>query len=379
MINKKRLVKLTQQLIRIDSQNPGSNESRIAGFVKSYLDNLGLKAKIYEFKKDRSNIIAQLTAKAAKHSLLITPHLDTVPAGRNWKFPPFSGRISGDKIYGLGATDCKCNLAVSLEVINCLVEQKDILDYNLVFAATADEETGSLLGLIPLLNKGILKPDAAVVLDADDFSIIVAQKGLIHLKVKIRGKRAHGAYPWLGVNAIEKAVNILHELKSRKRSYKKNKYLRAPTINIGTITGGDKVNVVADWCEFELDFRFLPGQTPKKILKDLKLIIKKYTGRFKIEIAGVQKHYSINEGHPLVKTMVKSLKDFRITPRICGSEGATTITFFQDKNIPSIATGYGCKGCAHTVNEYVPIDNLYKGALVLEGFLKSYRFKNDKY
>ncbi len=374
MVNRKRLIDLTQKLIRINSENPGSGEAGIAGFIKSYLAGLGLAGRIYEFKKCRSNIIACLKGRDDRHSLLITPHLDTVPAGRNWRFAPFSARIYKGRIYGLGATDCKGNIAVSLEAINSLIEDDAILGYNLIFAATADEETGSHCGLIPLLDKGILRPDAAVVLDSDDFEIIIAQKGLIHLKVKIEGKKAHGAYPWQGINAIDKAIAILHELKSHRFAYKKNKYLRPPTLNIGTIRGGDKVNIVADWCEFELDFRFLPGQSSAGIINGLKQIIRKYTRKSRIEIASVQKDYNIDMRHPLVETLVGALKNLRIKPRICGSEGATVITFFQDKNIPAIATGFGSSGCAHTADEYVKIDNLYKGALALEEFLKNYRF-----
>jgi succinyl-diaminopimelate desuccinylase len=374
MINKQRLIRLTQKLIRIDSQNPGSTEVEIAGFTRDYLKRLGLLTKIYEFKKNRPNLIAYLPGEGSKKSLLITPHLDTVPAGRNWQISPFSGEIRRGRIYGLGATDCKCNLAAAMEVINSLVEDKIVLGYNLVFAATADEETGSDYGLIPLVNKNILRPDAAVVLDADDFEIIVAQKGLIHLKVKIAGKKAHGAYPWRGVNAIGAAVDILKDLKRYKFTYKKNKYLRPPTVNIGTIRGGDKVNIVADWCEFELDFRFLPGQSAKKILQDLKTIISRHTKNYKIEISGIQKDYRIRTTHPLVGNLSAAFKHLRIRPRVCGSEGATTITFFQDKGIPAIATGFGVSGCAHTANEYVEIGNLYKGSRGLEDFLKRYKF-----
>ncbi len=185
MVNKKRLIKLTQSLIQINSQNPPGDESRIAGFVSGYLKKLGLKAKIYVFKKKRANVIASLGGHNKNHSLLITPHLDTVPAGRSWHFKPLQGKIRKGRIYGLGATDCKGNLAVAMEVMNSLIEDNIILDYNLIFAATSDEESGSKFGLIPLLDKAILRPDAAVVLDADEFDIIIAQKGLIHLKVKI--------------------------------------------------------------------------------------------------------------------------------------------------------------------------------------------------
>jgi len=375
MINKQRLIKLLQKLISINSENPGGDESRIASYVRGYLKNLGLKTTIYEFKKNRSNIVAVLKGSNQRHSLLLTPHLDTVPVGKNWRFGAFAGKIQKNKIYGLGATDCKGNLACALEAINSLVEDKAVLGYNLILAATADEENGSELGIIPLLNKGILKPSAAVVLDADDFSIIVAQKGLLHLKVKIWGKRAHGAYPWLGVNAIAAAVEIIQELKRRKKlSFPKNKYLKPPTCNIGTIKGGDKVNVVADYCEFELDFRFLPYSGEKEILNWLKNRCVKYAKKFQIEIEGLQRPYLIDEKHQLVNSFVQAMKRLGAKPRVTGSEGATVITFFQDKNIPAIATGFGAEGCNHVTDEYAKISNLYSGAQILEDFLKKYKF-----
>ena len=374
MINKNRLIKLTQQLIRINSENPGGTEAKIAHFVQEYLKNCAVPARIYEFKKDRANVVALIKGRDKKQALLITPHLDTVPRGRNWHVPPFSGTLRNGRIYGLGATDCKGNLAVAMEVIKSLFEEKIDLDYNLIFAATADEESGSDLGLIPLLEKKILQPQVAVVLDSDDFDIVVAQKGLIHLKVKIQGKRAHGAYPWRGVNAIDLAVKIIQELKREKFTYRRNKYLRPPTVNVGTIRGGDKVNVVSDWCEFELDFRFLPATSAKDLLRKLKNIIRRQTAKFKIEIEGIQQPYSISENHPLIRQLEKAMQHSAVKPALKGSEGATVITFFQDRKIPATATGFGCEGCAHTTDEYVKVDNLYKGAQILEYFLRHYRF-----
>jgi succinyl-diaminopimelate desuccinylase len=342
--------------------------------VREYLKRLGLKVRIYEFKNKRSNVLAYLERPGNKRSLLITPHLDTVCAGKSWKVSPFAGKIIANKIYGLGATDCKCNVAASLEAINSLVEDAKILSYNLIFAATADEECGSGLGLIPLLDKKILKPDAALVLDADDFEIIVSQKGLIHLKVKIKGKRAHGAYPHLGENAIDTALDVIRQVKAHKFPYVKNKYLKPPTVNVGTIKGGDKVNIVADWCEFELDFRFLPGTSPEEILNILKGILKKSAKKYKIEIQGIQQPYQIPEKHPLVSSLKEAMRSSGIPARLTGSEGATVITFFQSKNIPAVASGFGSGGCAHISNEFAKINSLYKGAKVLEKFLTSYKF-----
>ena len=82
MVNKKRLIKLTRKLVQIDSQNPPGDEREIARFVADYLKRLGVNSKVYEFKKNRPNIIAVIKGGSPK-SLLITPHLDTVPAGRS--------------------------------------------------------------------------------------------------------------------------------------------------------------------------------------------------------------------------------------------------------------------------------------------------------
>lgn len=372
MINYNNLISLTQELIRIDSQNPPGEERKIALFVSKYLKRLGLKVKIYEFKPRRSNVIAFLKGKS-RRSLIITPHLDTVPSGNNWSLNPFSAKVIKNRIYGLGATDCKCNLASLMAAIKSIVEEGIVLPYNLVFAATADEESGSGLGIRPLLKKGILKADEALVLDADDFEIIVAQKGLMHIKVRVLGKKAHGAYPDLGINAIDSSIRAIVGIKKLKLNFKKNIYLKPPTVNVGTIKGGDKVNVVADWCEFELDFRFLPGTSSEYLLSRLKGVLRKYARPFKIEIMGIQKPYFISENYPLVKHLKNAFLHFKINPEIKGSEGATVITFFKDKGIPAVATGFGVSSCAHTVDEYVKISNLYKGTKALEHFLKTYK------
>ncbi len=393
MVNRKRLTETIKKLISLDSQNPPGDESQVADFVCSYLKSIGLKVKTYAFKNKRDNLIAVLPGSKHTKSLLITPHLDTVPAGKSWKHSALKPKIIGDKIYGLGSTDCKGNLASALEAIHSLVEDKEKLDYDLIFAATADEESGSALGLIPLLKKKILKTDAAVVLDADDFEIVITQKGLMHLKVKIYGKKAHGAYPWLGVNAIDIAAKIIMDLKKQNKPYSKNeairtkaeaKYLHGPTINVGIIKGGDKVNVVSDWCEFELDFRFLPGTSEKTLLRDLRKTIAKHVKKFsrrsgiplkagEIQIQGIQDPYYINPSHPLVSGLVLAMKSLKIKPRISGSEGATVITFFKERNIPAIATGFGTEGCAHIADEYADLNNLYNGARVLTVFLKQYK------
>ncbi len=375
MADKKRLINTIKKLISLDSQNPPGDERLVAEYVGEYLKKLGLKVQTYIFSPKRVNLVATWAGQKREKSLLLTPHLDTVPAGASWKSPALKPKITGRRIYGLGSTDCKGNLASGMEAIHSLVESGFKPNYDLIFAATADEESGSGLGLIPLLERKILKADAAVVLDADDFEIVITQKGLMHLTVIVHGKKAHGAYPWLGINAIDLAAKIITDLKKQHPAHIKNKYLHGPTVNVGTIKGGDKVNVVSDWCEFELDFRFLPGTSPQELLRALKKTIRRHTQNYQIRIQGIQAPYSIEPGHYLVSSLAGAMESLKIIPRLSGSEGATVITFFKQRNIPAVATGFGTEGCAHIADEYADLDNLYKGAQVLAEFLKKFKFR----
>jgi acetylornithine deacetylase/succinyl-diaminopimelate desuccinylase-like protein len=132
---------------------------------------------------------------------------------------------------------------------------------------------------------------------------------------------------------------------------------------------------VAGWCECELDIRYLPGMTARAIIADVSRLVRSIAKHGTVNIEGIQKPYEIDRNHPLVSGYLNALRESANRHALVrGSEGATVITFFQDRGIPAIATGYGCSGCAHMIDEYVKVDNLYRGGLVLENFLRSMRF-----
>jgi acetylornithine deacetylase/succinyl-diaminopimelate desuccinylase family protein len=369
MINKRRLIRLTQQLIRINSENPPGDERALAGFVASYLRRAGLASRTFRYHPRRDNVTAVLRGNKRKYSVLLSPHLDTVPAGKGWTQGPFSGNLRSGKIFGRGATDCKGNLAVAMEVLCSLKEDGAALGGDWIFLATADEETGSGKGLVPWLERCRLKPDGALILDSDAFDIITAQKGLIHFKVKVSGRRAHGAYPHRGSNAIDGAMVLLSELKKIKLAFPRHRLLHPPTVNIGTIHGGDKVNMVADWCAFEVDLRFLPGMDAEKILGRIRKAFHKTGISFALEVQDIQEPYEIVQDHLLVRTLRAAARGIVSASCVKGSEGATVITFFKDKHIPAVATGWGARGTAHATDEYVRVSDLYRGAVVLERFV----------
>ncbi|MFA5259754.1 MAG: ArgE/DapE family deacylase [Candidatus Omnitrophota bacterium] len=377
MIQKQRLVKLTQKVLSINSENPPGREWDLAKFIEGDMKSLGLDVNLYTFAARRPNVVAVLKgrgprAQAARQALLITPHFDTVPIGRAWKQNPLGGKVIQGRIYGRGATDDKGNLACCMEVMRSLVEDRVAFSRDIIMAATVDEETGSHSGIVPLLDKKILRPQTAVILDSDEFNTIIAQKGLLHCRIQIFGKKAHGAYNWRGVNAIEIASRVILKLKQQRFKFKKHALLRPPTLNIGTIKGGDKVNMVADYCEFSLDARFLPGMKSAELIRTIKSIVKSEAKKYNVVIDDLQQPYEIDASHPLVHTYVKSAKALRIKTSLLGSEGATVITFFKRHDIPAFATGYGVRGMAHTTDEYARVEMLFKGARLLERFIKDY-------
>src|SRR3989338_4395625 len=174
MINKQRLIKLTQKVISCNSENPPGHELALAKFIEKDMRSLGLAVKMYTYAKNRPNVVATLKGawarkKAAREAILITPHFDTVPIGQGWKYNPLGGQVIAGKMYGRGASDDKGNLAAAMEAMRSLAEDKVRLKKDVVMAATVDEETGSQYGIIPLLVKRLFKTRLAMDLDSDGF------------------------------------------------------------------------------------------------------------------------------------------------------------------------------------------------------------------
>ncbi len=371
MAENNRVVCLTRKLISINSENPPGNEYKIARFVKRFLKEFGFSSEIIEFSPKRSNLVCRVKSKYSRKKILLTPHLDTVPAGEGWKFGPFSGKIHKSKIYGRGASDCKGNLAVCMEVLSELKEEKQKLDnLDIVFAASADEEAGSRFGFKPLLKR-LGRLDYAVVLDGDEFEVIYGQKGLLHLRVIVKGKKAHGAFPERGINAIEKALGIIKGITLWVNKKNQEDKTAGFTLNIGKISGGERVNVVADNCSFDVDIRFSRVQDKRKLLDSIRQIARLKIKNFSLSVLAFQDPVSMDRNSLLFKTLKSSLVRNKCGARMKFCRGATVLNFLEEKGIPSCVFGAGSKGRAHSSNEYAEIKKLTSGVKILKDFLIS--------
>lgn len=360
-------IELTQELIRINSENPPGNEKQVVKFIKDFLDDLKIPTEIIEFEKDRVNLIASI---GSGNGLMLNGHVDTVPVGdlENWKYGPLEGKILNGNIYGRGSSDMKGGIAAILAAVKNL--SKENFKKKLLLTFVADEEV-SLRGSKYLIEnrKEIFKDiKYGVTAECNDLNLTIAQKGITDIKIKFKGKAAHGSRPELGDNAIYKAAEFIQELRKliEQLKNKKNPMLGSGTINVGVIKGGTKVNVVPDYCEIEIDRRLIPTETPLIAVNQIKTLLKKLKLKADVELGVNRLPFQISKDFELIKILNKISKF-----RTIGESGYTEIElYYRDAGVPSITLGPGLKSQAHVANEYIPIKNLQKATKIYEELIR---------
>jgi acetylornithine deacetylase/succinyl-diaminopimelate desuccinylase family protein len=358
-------IELTRELIRINSENPPGNEREIAKFIKDFLEDLKISTELIEFEPNRFNAVASI---GSGKGLMLNGHMDTVPAGGNWKYNPFEGKIVNGKIYGRGASDMKGGLAAILIAVKNLSKEK--FKKKLLLTFVADEEV-ALKGSEHLIKnrKEIFKNiKYGIMGECTDLRVRIAQKGIVQIKVKFKGKAAHGSKPELGDNAIYKATDFIQELKRLIEQLKKrrNIILGSGTINVGTINGGTKINVVPDFCNVEIDRRIIPGETPDYAIKQIRKILKKLKLKADIELGKSRLPLQLSKSLELIKILKSITKT-----NLVGESGYTEAElFYRDAGVPCVSFGPGISELAHTANEYILIKNLKKATKIYEKIIR---------
>lgn len=361
-------VELTQELIRINSENPPGNEKEIAKFIYDYLDDLKIPTELIKMEGNRFNVVGVL---GKENGLMLNGHLDTVPAGdlKNWKYDPFSGKIVDDKLYGRGTSDMKGAIAAMLVAIKTLAREK--FKRKLLLTFVADEEVGQN-GSIYLIKyrKNLLKDiNYGVVGEPREMNIGIANKGTIDFRVKFFGKSAHGSRPWLGDNAILKASKFIQKLNELSKNLKiKDPLLGKGSINVGIIKGGTKINVVPDFCEIEIDRRIVPRETPQMALNQIKNLAKEFGDKVKIEMARSRSPLKMSKNSEIVKLLRQIAK----SKLVIATGYNESELYYRNCGIECVACGPGTAECSHTTNEFIKISNLKKGTIIYENLIKKW-------
>ena len=205
------------RLVQINSVNPtlvpgAPGEREIAGYIAASLAGFGLKVETFEPEPGRISVVGTLKGSGGGRSLMLNAHCDTVDIAGMAE--PFSGAIRDGKLYGRGAFDMKGSLAACMAAAKALVDSGAPLRGDVLVAAVADEEYGSL-GTSDLIKH--IKVDAAIVTEPTALDVCLAHKGYLWIEVEITGRAAHGSKFNLGIDANMKMGAFLHELAELER------------------------------------------------------------------------------------------------------------------------------------------------------------------
>ena len=245
-----------------------NGEADAANALADYFTAHKIDSTVDTWDSNRANFIAHIKSTGQKPALMFVSHLDVVPASKeNWLTPPFKAVEKDGKIYGRGATDMKAGLAASAAAVAEIVNTQTPLKGDIIFAATAGEETDSA-GIRKFVKQNTAKlPKLAgiIIPEPTEFEVITAHRGVLWLKITTAGKTAHGSTPHLGINAITKMNDLLNRLADFKIPHQPHPRLGACTMSINRIKGGTATNVIPDRCQIDIDIRTLPGQNSQTI------------------------------------------------------------------------------------------------------------------
>ncbi len=319
--------------------------SQIKDFVKGFklIEKNGYKSLIL-WKKEKPEIIYMC-------------HLDVVPA-RN---EDFIFRETKDKYFGRGVLDDKFSIAVLIETL------KELKDKNISFGGiiTSDEEIGGFNGANYIINKLKFLGKVFIVPDGGlNFSLETEAKGVLHLKIVLKGKKAHGSMPWQGKNALDEFLRGYNKLRKFFPEYKKPTW--KPTLNLGKLSGGEVANQVCDYAEALLDFRYPFGYKREKILS----IAERTFPKAKIQIIAGGDPIKTNLKNEYVKKWILiTEKILKRKIKLTKSYGATDARFLAKYNIPFIIM-QPKGGNYHSDNEWIDKKSLIQFKEILKAFLE---------
>ena len=364
---------MTRQLIRIPSENPPGGEGEIAEFIAEKLKDLGLTVRVYEFKPGRPSVVGLLSGVNEKPTLMFNGHIDTVPVGDKdlWSVYPFEGVLRDGRIYGRGAADMKGALAAMIASVKAIVESEVNLRGRLILTFVADEEVTGY-GTRDLIRRGY-RADFAIVGEPNELNVQTAHKGVLWLKVVTRGKAAHASIPHQGVNAIYRMADFCLALEKMNSllAEKKHTLLGPPTINVGTIKGGIKTNIVPDYCEVTIDRRLIPGEKPIDVKREIEETLESLGGKTsklqtQVEVINVAEPSETPQDELIVQVARKAVREvIGRDPGVTGFTATCDMRFLvNEAGIPTIILGPGSLRQAHVIDEYVEVEQVINAAKI---------------
>jgi succinyl-diaminopimelate desuccinylase len=353
---------LLKKLIQAESTRE-KGELAAAEVISTSFRQSGVETNIDTWQQNRANIITHLKSTGRKAGLLFACHLDVVgPGEAAWMHPAFEAVEADGRIFGRGSTDMKGGTAAAVMAIRRIVDAGTPLHGDLIFAATAGEETDSC-GAERFVSNYDQMPELSGVIipEPTDFAVVTAHRGMLWLEVTTTGKAAHSSTPRLGVNAIDSMRRVLNELDNYQITVEPHELLGNCSMSINTIEGGKAMNVVPDKCKLGIDFRTLPGQDHQNTIADLERILARLKSddpQFEAAVSVIRQVRSLETDRQC--DFVKALCSAAQTEKTTAVGYTTDGPYYASFGAPVVIFGPGKPALCHKPDEYIDIGDLEK-------------------
>ena len=406
---KDQLVGMVGDLVRLPSENraPRGAELACQQYLAARLRNAGWDPTLYTPDEvpgitdhpiywpgrnyvDRPNLGATWAGAGGGRSLLLSGHIDTVPAGTlAWTRAPFGAEIEGDRLYGRGAFDMKAGVAQNLFVVEALRELGVRLAGDLTFETVVDEEFGGVNGTLAGRLAGYTA-DAAVIGEPTALRLCPAQRGGRTVHLTFTAPNGGILAPAMGAGVTEQLRLFLNALPGFVRVRRTASPVHplyehledAVPVTVARIQtapwGTDEPPNVPPVCRVELFWQAMPGESLESIDRQftgwINDLISSNPGTFGVRPEMVHPirwlpGSAIAATHPLVRQLAESARTVTgRTPRVCGIEGPCDMYVFHEFGVPAVL--WGPKGGnAHMADEYVELDSLVESTKALLHFV----------
>ena len=373
-------IKILKDLISFKTIS-GENNSSLINYCENILSKSGATSfKVFDADKKRVNLFATLKAKKSngKEPIILSGHTDVVPVSKGWSTDPFVAEIKDDKLYGRGSCDMKGFLACSLAFAD--IFSKSNLSRDIHFSLTFDEETACVGAplLIKELKKRKITNGICIVGEPTKMKIIDSHKACYEYTTFFEGLAGHSSKPDEGVNAAEYASRYVNKLMSLRNDLKNrepdNSIFTPPysTLSIGGIFGGIAHNVIADKCHVNWETRPVNKQDGIFLNNE----IDNYANELLTEMKKKYPNASIRKkiiGEIIGFDRIQDSKACEFVSSITGDNKREVVSFgteaglFQEIGISTVVCGPGSIEQAHTIDEFIELDEIKKCLSFLEG------------
>lgn len=350
-------IALAQRLIAYDT----SEEEAIrncAGFIKGWLEAREIPTR-EETSRGRPVLLAEVGPSDAP-TVVLHGHLDVVPGFES----QFKARIEGDRLYGRGAYDMKGALAAMLVATAELRDQAGVR-VRLAIVSDEEQEEEADRGTDHLVDLGFIG-DFAITGEPTNLHIGVEAKGVLAVRLAVSGRAAHGATPWLGDNAVLKAIDVFRSIESLPFARQSSELFDRPSINLGRIWGGDALNKVPDRCVIDVDIRHLPDQDPSDVLRQVETLPDS-----EVIATFTRPPVRVDRQSVFVRTLCEATAiHVEGEPTSVGRDGASDAVSFLRVGVPAVEFGPVGEG-HHGPEEWVSVTSLQRYGQSLKTFLQA--------